>query len=395
MVLNNKINIEAQKMENKEKENYNIRKRIQEVKDAEFAQKKAIRHFEKQGLEESMKYSRIRTQERESAKKEMREETRKRLKESELMMEMERKALEEIKRNTQAENNELLNLKLASNKKRKIDERKNDKLYTQSEYRLIETMLKKNEQFQDAIRHRLDKYEPCKKITENFNKESLETKKTTDYLLATKPYEDRLERELLEERKQLQEIQSRKVNLSHDLLKQIEKANLDKNMRLYKEMEEEHQIISKNIERLDKLEQERKMKVCNQIQATMDTLRDQITSRKEEIKNKTLMKKTEEGLNNPHEEEGYFPEKTVQYVPGYADQYDKALMEAYQNKNQSQDLKGDLFQPKSRVSFCAEIASRKRSLNIGKTSQPVSSQYEMIRNIGRNGVFNIITNSRF
>lgn len=307
-----------------------------------------------------------------------------------------------------------LNKKIVENLKQKYQEKKEEeknanKEFIQSEWKIIDHMIKKNEEFIEGIRQRTEKNQECKRMTVKMQNDFFLKKKQDDYFLVEKPVDDRLQSELIREKDQLEEMKQKKCELSHFILRQIQQSNLDKNVSLYKNMEEEHAIITKEMERLDEVEKIKKNKIRTQLQETMNTLKTQISLRQEALKEKNTMNSTEVWQNNPKadfpNQQSYIPEKTLQYIPGYAYQHDKHLMNKHadqvgeRNKiymmniqtgiDRLKENNEDFNKPKSSI---FEGRRKTQDYRINKMTEPLK-EYDFIRNRQKNGVFNIITNT--
>lgn len=292
---------------------------------------------------------------------------------------------------------------------RQAFESKEDQRLARSELDRLDTMLTKNKEFMDGIRHKLDKYEGCQRVTEGVHNDYMQGRRRTDYWLAHKPYEDRLKAELQKERTQLQDIKEQRSSLSKALLRQIEEHHLDKNQRLFNELNEEHRLLTQELERFDVKEKQKKMVLWQQLKSMLETLQVQIRHRRQSLSEHDLMSNPEVGLNNPRDPADakmFAPGRTVQFVPGYANQYDKLLMNAYQDKVVEDDSK-NLESTIQKIDLAKENVQMKQS-GVGqfhtrrKTVDTTSgiekaqtiSEYQFIRNRHKNGVFNIITNNR-
>lgn len=290
---------------------------------------------------------------------------------------------------------------------RQATQKAEDQRYAQTELERLDTMLLKNREFMDGIRHRLDKYEECQKVTEAVHNEFVRGRRRTDYVLAQKPYEDRLKAELEQERQQLQDIRQRRTDLSRKLLRQIEEGALEKNQRLFNELQEEHRLLCQELERFDVKEKQRKTVQCQQLRQMLETLQQQIRYRRESLREQDRMSGPEVGLNNPRDPADsnlFVPGRTIQFVPGYANQYDKLLMNAYQDKvveldsrNLEQTLtKNELTKENQLRNQSGTYGTRRRTVDqlTGVQKAQHMSEYDFIRNRHKNGVFNIITNDR-
>jgi len=290
---------------------------------------------------------------------------------------------------------------------RQVTQKAEDQRYAQTELERLDIMLLKNKEFMEGIRHRLDKYDECKKVTEAVHNDFIRGRKRTDFFLAQKPYEERLKAELERERQQLQDIRQQRTDLSQKLLRQIEEGTLDKNQRLFNDLQEEHRLLCQELERFDVREKQRKTVQCQQLKQMLETLQQQIRYRRESLKEQDRMSASEVHLNNPRDpvdSKMYAPGRTVQFVPGFANQYDKLLMNAYQDKLVEADSR-NLEQTLTRNELAKENQNRQPSGTYGSRRRTVDylsgtqkaekiSEYEFIRNRHRNGVFNIITNDR-
>lgn len=285
------------------------------------------------------------------------------------------------------------------------EEKRVDAYYARAELDKIDTMLQKNGEFMENIRHRLDKYGQCLSITEGVHNEAVNQKNRTDYLLVHKPYDDRLKAELMKERQQLEDMRQKQSNLSACLLKQIEQSNLEKNQRLYNEIQEEHRLLTQELQQYDVKQRQKKTLMCEQMKQTLETLQKQIERRQQAMKETENMTPTEIQINNPKDPEGrhYLPVKTLQSVPGFANQYDKMLMNAYMDKvvdldskNLQNSLAMTTLANNTMVNNSIRMDRRRTLDNIGRDSDklPPISEYEFIRNRHKKGAFNIITNNR-
>lgn len=290
---------------------------------------------------------------------------------------------------------------------REAQQKRENKHFAQTELDRLDTMLRKNKEFMDGIRHRLDKYDGCLRATEAVHNDFLEGRRRTDFFLAHKPYEDRLKAELEKERAQLQEMQQRRTDLSRTLLRQIEENNLEKNQRLYSELQEEHRLLTQELERYDVKERQRKTILCNQLRQMMDTLQVQIKWRRDALKEQDRMTNSEVCLNNPKDladPKLFVPGRTVQFVPGFAPQHDKQLMQAYQDKVVEADSRqleltiaaNEAIKENIMTQQSCLTKTRRRTLDqvSGIQKAQMMTEYEFIRNRHKNGVFNIITNNR-
>lgn len=285
------------------------------------------------------------------------------------------------------------------------EEKRADAYYARAELDKIDTMLQKNSEFMESIRHRLDKYGTCQSITEGVHNEALNHKNRTDYLLVHKPYDDRLKAELLKERQQLEDVRQKRSNLSACLLRQIEQGNLEKNQKLYNEIQEEHRLLTQELQQYDVKQRQKKTLLCEQMKQTLETLQKQIERRQQAMKETENMSPAEVQINNPKDPEnrGYQPVKTLQAVPGFANQYDKMLMNAYldkvvdlDSKNLQNSLAMTTLANNTILNKSTRMDRRSTLDNIGREGDrlPPISEYEFIRNRHKKGVFNIITNNR-
>ena len=400
--LKNKIreSEESQKM-------FDLRRQTGHVGDVLEEQKKdekMRKEFDLMALETSVANSVLKRQIQQTKMKADKKEDLEELRQSQVIQEFEKEMHKKNKCEERKAIEKQRHTRLKNFVENKAKEKMTEKMFLNSELKIIDGILEKDQQFMNGVRHRLDKYEDCRQMTEKVQKDFMHLRRRTDFLLADKPYADRLQGELLREKKQTEEIKTCKNDLGISLSKEIEKRQYEKTVRFYEDVKEEHSLLVNSVAKMDAREKQKKEKLCREMKETLETLQNQIEKGKEMIAERHSMNKCETDMNNPVGSKwGYMPELTVQFVPGFANQFDKKLMNAYQDRMGKVDT-GNLESTLNMSNAAKENNRMERSMLGNERKNPVdfgikrclnlASEYDYIRNKHRNGVFNIITNNR-
>ena len=398
------------KLKNRQKEIQTISKKSEiellneKVKNALEVQSKfdkTLKEYERTSLETSFVDLRDRRQSLNARDSEMKIREREELGKTQAQMSEEKRKKNIDKVRNMIDNNHTLNEHSQFLQRKKLEEKKQEKLYSESEMQMIEKMLQKNEEFRDAIRNRLNKYQACQRVTQTVVNDYMSKKRMEDNTI-NKNYQDRLESELLKEKQHLEDIKSRKGDLNQCLLKQIQENAIERETKLFNDIQAEHKQMIEQEDKLDAKARYRKNHLCEMMKETLMTLKRQIENRKSALMEKYNMTKNEIDLNNPKASENdnrYLTEKTLQFVPGYAHQYDKTLMDAYQEKAidcEKQNIESVLKQCMgSKENDCLKtnmikIIKKKSAKNSLPQLKNFKNEYEFIRNRGKNGMVNII-----
>ena len=284
----------------------------------------------------------------------------------------------------------------------RLQERRQDREFAESEAQRIDSIVQKNQQFREEIADRLRKYEPCLKATSEHQQQFDFKRQKVDSVI-DRLCKDRLEKELLQDKHQTEQRRTQKSQLNSALLSQIENAHLQKQVKLQQEVQEEHDLMIAEKERLDDKARQRQEQLCQMMREVLDILKGQIEHRHtvcdgvggRNRRERSSRLKTEGCCH------GLYDEGALKEVPGFAPQYDRHLMVAYQNnatEAQKQHLEELLKStPNDKENAFGHLGTKQRGPSKGASNLPVpqkfSNEYELIRLKGKQGFFNIITNS--